>query len=101
LDQITVKMQMPKILFLLASALTAATLYLLCRQLPDFFVRSLLWLRSHGRYRLKVIGLNNLPSEGPVILATNCDRFETCMQVVTAPDPFTRFFFFQSHPAVP
>src|SRR5262249_54362294 len=67
-------------------------------QLPDFFVRSLLWLRSHGRYRLKVIGLNNLPSEGPVILAANCDSFETCMQVVTATDRFTRFVLLESDP---
>src|SRR5205823_4592179 len=63
---------------------------------PDFFVRALLWLRSHGRYRLKVIGQHNLPSNGPVILATNCDRFETCMQVVTATDRYTRFILLES-----
>jgi MFS family permease len=96
--QLQTKIQLPRLLFLAASLLTAATLYLLCRQLPDFFVRSLLWLRSHGRYRLKVVGLNNLPSEGPVILATNCDRFETCMQVVTATDRFTRFILLESDP---
>src|SRR5260370_36279360 len=81
--------------------MTLAILYLLCRQLPDFFVRALLWLRSHGRYRLKVIGLHNLPSDGPVILATNCDRFDTCMQVVTATDRFTRFILLESDADVP
>jgi acyl-[acyl-carrier-protein]-phospholipid O-acyltransferase/long-chain-fatty-acid--[acyl-carrier-protein] ligase len=90
------KMDLPKIHFLTLSALTAGMLVLLCRKLPDFLIRSLLWLRSHGRYRLKVIGLHNLPSDGPVILATNCDRFETCMQVVTATDRFTRFVLLES-----
>ncbi len=76
--------------------MTLAILILLCRQLPDFFVRALLWLRSHGRYRLRVIGVNNLPSNGPVILATNCDRFQDCMQVVAATDRFTRFVLLES-----
>jgi MFS family permease len=88
--------QLPHYLFVSASLMTLAILYLLCRQLPDFFVRALLWLRSHGRYRLKVVGLNNLPTDGPVILATNCDRFDTCMQVVTAADRFTRFILLES-----
>jgi MFS family permease len=88
----------PRYLFIGASLMTLAILYLLCRQLPDFFVRALLWLRSHGRYRLKVVGVQNLPSDGAVILATNCDRFETCMQVVTATDRFTRFVLLEGTP---
>jgi MFS family permease len=86
----------PRFLFIGASAMTLGILLLLCRQLPDFFVRSLLWLRSQGRYRLKVIGLNNLPSDGPAILATNCDRFQSCMQVLAATDRYTRFVLLES-----
>jgi MFS family permease len=82
---------LPTYLFLSAALMTLAILLLLCRQLPDFFVRALLWLRSYGRYHLKVIGVNNLPTEGPVILATNCDRFDDCMQVLAATDRYTRF----------
>ena len=77
--------------FALAKVITTAV----GAKLPDFFVRALLWLRSHGRYRLKVVGLHNLPSDGPVILATNCDRFDSCMQVVTATDRFTRFILLE------
>jgi MFS family permease len=82
--------QLPRYLFAGASLLTLGILVLLCRQLPDFFVRSLLWLRSHGRFRIKATGIQHLPSEGPAILATNCDGFEMCMQVVAATDRFTR-----------
>jgi MFS family permease len=83
--------RLPLYLFISAGVMTLGILLLLCRQLPDFFVRALLWLRSHGRYRLRVVGLANLPSDGPVILATNCDQFASCMQVVAATDRFTRF----------
>jgi MFS family permease len=88
--------RLPSYLFLGAGLMTLGILVLLCRQLPDFFVRALLWIRSHGRYHLKVIGLNNLPSDGPVILATNCDRFEDCMLVLASTDRFTRFILLES-----
>jgi hypothetical protein len=86
---------LPKILFLVASLMTALMLFLLCQQLPDFFTRTLLWLRSLKRYHLHVIGLNNLPTDGPVILATNCETPEGCMQVLTATDRFTRFILLE------
>jgi acyl-[acyl-carrier-protein]-phospholipid O-acyltransferase/long-chain-fatty-acid--[acyl-carrier-protein] ligase len=95
-QDLELQLQIPRILFVVLSAMIAGMLVLLCRKLPDFFVRSLLWLRSHSRYRLKVIGMHNLPSEGPVILATNCDHFESCMQVVAATDRFTRFILLES-----
>jgi MFS family permease len=88
--------RLPRYLFLAAALMTSGILLLLCRQLPDFFVRALLWLRSHGRYHLKVIGVNNLPSEGPVILATNCDRFDDCMQVLAATDRYARFILVEN-----
>jgi MFS family permease len=86
---------LPRYLFIGASLMTLGILLLLCRQLPDFFVRALLWLRSHGRYRLKVAGTSHLPANGPAVLAANCDRFEDCLQVVAATDRFTRFILLE------
>jgi MFS family permease len=86
----------PRYLFLGAGAMTLTILIVLCQQLPDFLVRGLLWLRSHGRYRLRVIGESNVPHDGPVILATNCARFHECMQVIAATDRYTRFVLLES-----
>jgi 1-acyl-sn-glycerol-3-phosphate acyltransferase len=82
---------LPRYLFFGASLLTLLTLAALCLQMPDLFVRSLLWLRSQGRYRVQVRGLHNLPSDGPVILATNCGNFDDCMNVAASTDRYTRF----------
>ncbi len=90
--------RLPRFLFVGAALMTMGILVLLCRQLPDFFVRSLLWLRSWGRYKLRVIGGNNMPSDGPVILATNCTRIENCLQVLSVTDRFTRFLLLEHHP---
>jgi MFS family permease len=95
LEPVHNKEPLTRALFLGAALMTFGILILLCRLLPDFFVRSLLWLRAQGRSRLKVIGLQNLPIEGPVLLVTNCDRFKDCMQVVTAMDRFTRFILIE------
>jgi 1-acyl-sn-glycerol-3-phosphate acyltransferase len=95
LEAVQNKEPLTRALFLGAALMTLGILVLLCRLLPDFFVRSLLWVRAQGRSRLKVIGLQNLPAEGPVLLATNCDRFKDCMQVVTATDRFTRFILIE------
>jgi MFS family permease len=86
----------PRFLFMGASAMTLGILILLCRQLPDFFVRALLWLRSHGRFRFRVSGTNHLPADGPAILATNCERFQESLQVIAATDRYTRFILLES-----
>src|SRR5207244_7391135 len=83
LKQLEGKLQIPRMLFVVLSAMIAGMLLLLCRRLPDFFVRALLWLRSQGRSRLKVIRQQDLPCVRQVFLATTCDRSETCMDVFT------------------
>src|SRR5262249_39362109 len=93
--QLNTKTSFTTILFLTASLMTCGMMILLGMQLPDFFTRTLLWLRSLTRYRLRVVGLNNLPSDGPVILATNCKGTDSCLQVLTATDRFTRFILVQ------
>lgn len=82
----------PNLLFLGASGMTAVMLILICRQLPDFFIRSLMWLFSQRHYHLRVEGMHNLPQDGSAILATNCATFETSVHVLTATDRYVHFF---------
>lgn len=89
---------LPRFLFLGAAFMTAGILLLLVRKLPDFFVRTLAWLRRLGRFKIKVVGMHNLPTNGPVILATNCNRFETSVQVISASDRYTRFLLVEDRP---
>ncbi|HZT79528.1 MAG TPA: MFS transporter, partial [Gemmataceae bacterium] len=81
--------ELPQGLFLGAGLMTLATLFLLCRQLPDLFLRTLWWRHALARYRLRVLGIANLPGNGPVVLATNCDTVEGCLQVATSADRYS------------
>jgi hypothetical protein len=82
---------LPRLLFLGAASLTLLTLLLLWRQMPDLFLRTLVWLRTQPRYRLEIEGLNHLPDNGPVIVVTNARGLEPCLHVVSAADRTTRF----------
>jgi len=82
---------LPRLLFVGAASLTLFTLLLLWRQMPDLFVRMLVWLRTQPRFRLEIEGLNNLPDSGPAIVVTNARGVEPCLHVVSAIDRTTRF----------
>jgi MFS family permease len=81
---------LPRYLFLGAALMTMAILFLLCRKLPDFFVRTLFWYQALGKFRLKAVGVQHLPTEGPVILATNSADLQRCLQLVSATDRTTK-----------
>lgn len=81
---------LPRFLFLGAALMTLGILIVLCRKLPDFFVRTLFWMRSLGQYRIKAVGMQHLPTEGPVILGTNCKNMTDCLQLVSATDRSTK-----------
>jgi MFS family permease len=78
-------------LFFGAALLTLITLIVLCVRMPDFFVRMLICVRGWGRYRLRVHGVEHLPTDGAVVLATNCDCFDQTLLVWSATDRYTPF----------
>jgi len=88
--------KLPRYLFLGAALMALGILLLLCRQLPDFITRSAFWLRSLGRFRIRVAGMQHLPTRGPVILASNCATIDSALQVVSATDRCTRFILVEN-----
>jgi MFS family permease len=81
--------RLPRYLFIGASLMTLGILVLLWRELPDFFVRSLFWFRCLGRFKMKAVGMQNLPTNGPVILVTNCTGLESTLQLLSVTDRYT------------
>ena len=79
-------------LFLASGILTLLIVASLRKLLPDFFLRSVIWLRSLGHYQINVIGMANLPDVGPAVLVTNCPRFEDALRVLASTDRYARFF---------
>jgi MFS family permease len=82
---------LPRLLFVGAGLMTLFTLVLLCRLLPDLFLRTFLWIHALNRYRLEAARLDHMPGNGPLILATNAADGEECLRILAATDRRTRF----------
>ncbi len=57
--------------YLVLALMNAAVFVYIVRQLPELFLRFLVWILVRVFYRLQVSGLNNVPEKGPVVLAAN------------------------------
>jgi MFS family permease len=81
---------LPRYLFIGAALMTLGILVLLTRKLPDFFVRTFFWIWGLGRIQIREVGLNNLPTRGPVVLATNCANLRSGLTLVSVTDRTTK-----------
>jgi MFS family permease len=77
---------LPRYLFVGAGLMSLGTLGLLWIQMPDLFARAAWVLRSLRQTRLHVVGTVHLPTDGPVVLVTNCRGNGACRSVVAATD---------------
>jgi 1-acyl-sn-glycerol-3-phosphate acyltransferase len=58
-------------LILVCAVLNALVAFHIYRTVPEFVWRFVSWLLVHTVYRLKVSGLENIPGQGPAIIAPN------------------------------
>lgn len=54
------------------------------KAVPEFFLRFICWIIANVMYRLKVIGRENIPAEGPAILVSNHVSFVDWMIISSA-----------------
>jgi 1-acyl-sn-glycerol-3-phosphate acyltransferase len=58
-------------LFLISAVLNAVVAVYIFTLVPEFLMRFLVWILIHTIDRVKVTGMDHLPEEGPVIIASN------------------------------
>ncbi len=58
-------------LFLISAILNAIVAVYIFTLVPEFLMRFLVWMLIHTIYRVRVTGMDNIPEEGPVIVASN------------------------------
>lgn len=60
----------PEILLTMSIFSAIVSIYIY-RQVPEFFIRFVIWMLSHTMYRVKHHNIDNLPEEGACIVASN------------------------------
>ena len=73
----------------------------LLRRLPNFFLRVLLLPLAHGLYSIRVVGRENVPLEGPVLLVSNHVSFIDAMLIAMANRRLTRFLMLRAYYDLP
>jgi hypothetical protein len=58
-------------LFLISALLNAVVAVYIFTLVPEFLMRFMIWLLIHTIYRVRVTGMDRIPVEGPVIVASN------------------------------
>ncbi|MFN0055133.1 MAG: MFS transporter [Planctomycetales bacterium] len=89
-EELEGQMLIPRALFLAACLLACGAIVLLVRKMPDFFLRSLIWLKAWGHGALESSGIENMPLDGPVILVTNADSLPSALNLTAAVDRYLR-----------
>jgi acyl-[acyl-carrier-protein]-phospholipid O-acyltransferase/long-chain-fatty-acid--[acyl-carrier-protein] ligase len=74
----------------------AMTIYVL-RLLPDVSVRFMLWLLTHSLYRIRVVGRDNVPSQGPALLVSNHVSFVDAILIGASLPRFIRFMLLREY----
>jgi acyl-[acyl-carrier-protein]-phospholipid O-acyltransferase/long-chain-fatty-acid--[acyl-carrier-protein] ligase len=85
--------QIPHVLFVSTAAMTFASMMYLTKRLPDFYLRTAIWVRAKGHNPLRTLGIENMPTDGPVILLANADVFPAALDLVAAVDRFPHMMF--------
>ena len=83
----------PHVLFATTAAMTFASMMYLTRRLPDFYLRTAIWVRAKGHNPLRTMGIENMPTDGPVILLANADILPAALDLVAAVDRFPHMMF--------
>jgi acyl-[acyl-carrier-protein]-phospholipid O-acyltransferase/long-chain-fatty-acid--[acyl-carrier-protein] ligase len=91
----------PAQIFLVASAMTAVVAFELLRTLPDFFLRLLMYPIANGFYSVRVVGGENVPLEGPVLLVSNHVSFIDAILVAMSNQRLVRFLMWRQYYELP
>src|SRR5262245_1615514 len=87
----------PDTIVLLIGLFTIAGTVVILYLIPDYFVRSILWLLTHSIYRIKVVGSEYMPARGPALLVSNHVSFVDAFMIGASMPHLVRFILHRDY----
>ncbi|MGH7874521.1 MAG: acyl-[ACP]--phospholipid O-acyltransferase, partial [Candidatus Binatia bacterium] len=87
----------PDTIILLIGLLTLIATGIILYQLPDYFVRFVLWLLTHTIYRIRIVGEQNIPLQGPALLVSNHVSFVDAILIGASLPRFVHFMLHREY----
>ncbi len=91
----------PAGVFVVGAAMSAVVAWELLSRLPDFFLRLLAYPFANCVYKIKAVGRENVPLEGPVLLVANHVSFVDAILIAMANQRLVRFMMLRSYYDLP
>jgi acyl-[acyl-carrier-protein]-phospholipid O-acyltransferase/long-chain-fatty-acid--[acyl-carrier-protein] ligase len=91
----------PAQVFLVSAAMSAVVAFELLTRLPDFFLRLVAYPFANCIYKIKAVGRQNVPIEGPVLLVANHVSFVDAILIAMANQRLVRFMMLRSYYELP
>ncbi len=91
----------PGQVFLVAAAMSAVVAVEILRRLPDFFLRLMFLPLTRCVYDIRVVGLENVPVTGPVLLVANHVSFVDAILIAMANQRLVRFLMLRAYYDLP
>ncbi len=87
--------------YLIMGIFTIFVVVYICTVIPEYFIRFLFWLLTHVIYRIKIIGLENIPFRGPALLAPNHVSYIDAFLIAATVQRFIRFIMLRKFFDIP
>jgi acyl-[acyl-carrier-protein]-phospholipid O-acyltransferase/long-chain-fatty-acid--[acyl-carrier-protein] ligase len=94
--QVESHQSIPRMLFFTASGATLLVLLAFVRLRPDFLLRMISYFKQPSRRSLRAIGADNVPSYGPLLIASNAASLADWLNVVSVIDRKLSFVWQES-----
>ena len=91
----------PLAIFLIGGVLTLAGAIYVLWLLPDALLRFVLWLLTRTVYRIRVMGLDNIPAKGGALFVSNHLSLADAMLLLASTDRHVRFMMYKAHYELP
>ncbi|MDP3980338.1 MAG: acyl-[ACP]--phospholipid O-acyltransferase, partial [Chlamydiota bacterium] len=87
----------PAMIFLVMGLLSFFVITYICRLLPDFLMRFVVWLLTHIFYRIRIIGKEHIPKTGGALLVCNHVSFIDGFLIMASMPRFVRFLVYRDY----
>lgn len=87
----------PAYIFAAIGVATAAAAIYICYKLPEFLLRFVMWVSTHTVYKLRIVGLENVPKDGPALLVCNHVALVDPALITACFQRFIRFVMYREY----
>lgn len=82
-------------IYLVMAILSLGVVAYICTVIPEYFLRFLTWLLAHTFYKIRIVGAEHVPFQGPALLSSNHISYIDAFLIVATIQRFIKFIMYK------